>query len=366
VTVHLDRGYDGAPSRALLDALGFDGAIARKGVPAPVQAGARWVVERSHQWMNGYGKLRRCTEKLRPVVDFYLFLAAALVVLRQLIRRARLRYRWNSRPTSRRPHVAPSVGRSKCRESQTGRRSMAIDDEATKILLDERDIPTHWYNVVPDLPEPPAPVLHPAPGSRSARPTLRRCSRWPSSARRSRPSLGSRSRTRSATSTASGAPPRSTAPDGWRRRSIPRPSIYYKYEGVSPAGSHKPNTAVAQAYYNKQAGIRRLTTETGAGQWGTAIAMACAMFGLECTVYMVAASFRQKPYRRSMIQAYGATVHASPTELTNAGRTIRAEHPDSPGSLGIAISEASRTPPPTTTPTTRSARSSTTSCSTRR
>jgi len=102
VTVHLDRGYDGGPTRALLDALGFDGAIARKGVPAPVQAGARWVVERTHQWMNGFGKLRRCTEKLRPVVDFYLFLAAALVVLRQLIQRARLRYRWHSRPTSRR------------------------------------------------------------------------------------------------------------------------------------------------------------------------------------------------------------------------------------------------------------------------
>jgi transposase len=102
VTVHLDRGYDGTPTRALLDALGLHGAIARKGVPAPVQAGARWVVERTHQWMNGYGKLRRCTEKLRPVVDFYLFLAAALVVLRQLIQRARPRYRWPTRPSARR------------------------------------------------------------------------------------------------------------------------------------------------------------------------------------------------------------------------------------------------------------------------
>ena len=102
VTVHLDRGYDGNPTRALLDALGLDGAIARKGVPAPVQAGSRWVVERTHQWMNGFGKLRRCTEKRRSVVDFYLFLAAALVVLRQLIQRARLRYRWPARPTSRR------------------------------------------------------------------------------------------------------------------------------------------------------------------------------------------------------------------------------------------------------------------------
>ena len=102
VTVHLDRGDDSGPTRTLLDALGFDGAIARKGVPAPIQAGSRWVVERAHSWMNGYGKLRRCTEKRRPVVDFYLFLAAALVVLRQLIQRARLRYRWDSRPTSRR------------------------------------------------------------------------------------------------------------------------------------------------------------------------------------------------------------------------------------------------------------------------
>jgi hypothetical protein len=102
VTVHLDSGYDGTPTRVLLDALGFDGAIARKGVPAPIQAGSRWVVERTHQWMNGYGKLRRCTEKFRPVVDFYLFLAAALVVLRRLIQSARRRYRWPSRPTSRR------------------------------------------------------------------------------------------------------------------------------------------------------------------------------------------------------------------------------------------------------------------------
>ncbi len=101
-TIHLDRAYDGRPSRALLEALGFDGAIARKGVPAPVQAGSRWVVERTHQWMNGYGKLRRCTEKRQSVVDFYLFLAAALVVIRQLIQRARLRYRWPSRPTTRR------------------------------------------------------------------------------------------------------------------------------------------------------------------------------------------------------------------------------------------------------------------------
>jgi tryptophan synthase beta chain len=116
--------------------------------------------------------------------------------------------------------------------------------------------------------------------------------------------------------------------------------IYYKNESVSPSGSHKPNTAVAQAFYNKQAGVRRLTTETGAGQWGSALSMACNMFGLECKVYMVKVSYEQKPYRRSLMQLYGASVTSSPSTETAAGRTILAEHPDSLGSLGIAISEA--------------------------
>lgn len=116
--------------------------------------------------------------------------------------------------------------------------------------------------------------------------------------------------------------------------------IYYKYEGVSPAGSHKPNTAIPQAYYNKESGIRRLATETGAGQWGSSLAMACALFGLECTVYMVRVSYEQKPYRRSLMHTYGAEVLASPTNRTQSGRSIRAQDPDSPGSLGIAISEA--------------------------
>jgi len=116
--------------------------------------------------------------------------------------------------------------------------------------------------------------------------------------------------------------------------------IYYKYEGVSPAGSHKPNTAVAQAYYNKQAGMKRLATETGAGQWGSALALACGMFGLECTVYMVKISFEQKPYRRMMMNTWGAEVHPSPSDQTQSGRSVLASHPDSPGSLGIAISEA--------------------------
>jgi tryptophan synthase beta chain len=116
--------------------------------------------------------------------------------------------------------------------------------------------------------------------------------------------------------------------------------IYYKYEGVSPAGSHKPNTAVAQAFYNAKAGIKKLTTETGAGQWGTALAFACAQFDLECEVWQVRASYDQKPYRRMMIETFGGTVHPSPSDLTSAGRAVLAEDPNSTGSLGIAISEA--------------------------
>ena len=116
--------------------------------------------------------------------------------------------------------------------------------------------------------------------------------------------------------------------------------IYYKYEGTSPAGSHKPNTAVPQAYYNKRAGIKRLATETGAGQWGSALSLACQLFGLECTVYMVRVSYDQKPYRRMMMHTWGAEVFPSPSEHTHAGRGVLAATPDSPGSLGIAISEA--------------------------
>ncbi len=116
--------------------------------------------------------------------------------------------------------------------------------------------------------------------------------------------------------------------------------IYYKYEGTSPAGSHKPNTAIAQAFYNRQEGVRRLATETGAGQWGSALAFAGALFGLEVKVYMVRASYDQKPYRRNLMELYGAEVVASPSPTTAYGRQVLAEHPDSPGSLGIAISEA--------------------------
>jgi tryptophan synthase beta chain len=116
--------------------------------------------------------------------------------------------------------------------------------------------------------------------------------------------------------------------------------IYFKYEGTSPTGSHKPNTAIAQVYYNKEAGIRRISTETGAGQWGSALAFACQMFGLESLVYMVKASYEQKPYRRVMMETFGATVHASPSDTTQVGKRILADTPDSTGSLGIAISEA--------------------------
>jgi tryptophan synthase beta chain len=212
--------------------------------------------------------------------------------------------------------------------------------ERTKYILDESEMPATWYNVVPDLPEPPPPPLH--PGTQQP--------------------LG----------------PDDLAPlfpmaligqevSGDRYIDIPgavldvyamwRPTplyrahrlekvldtparIYFKYEGVSPAGSHKPNTAVAQAYYNAEERAERITTETGAGQWGSALAFACSIFGLGCEVWQVRASFDQKPYRRVMMETWGATVHPSPSDLTEAGRRILADDPESPGSLGIAISEA--------------------------
>ena len=180
----------------------------------------------------------------------------------------------------------------------------------------------------------------PAPASRSARTTSRRSSRWSSSSRRSARSRRSRSRTRCSTSTASGADaalPRAPA----REQAIgTRSRIFYKYEGVSPPGSHKPNTAVAQAYYNKQEGGRALATETGAGQWGSALAFACKLLGLECKVYMVRISYDQKPFRRSLIQAWGARSCRARPRRRRAGGRSSSEHPDSPGSLGIAISEA--------------------------
>ncbi|MCU0970815.1 MAG: TrpB-like pyridoxal phosphate-dependent enzyme [Gammaproteobacteria bacterium] len=209
----------------------------------------------------------------------------------------------------------------------------------TKIFLPESELPTHWYNVLADMPNKPAPYLGPD-GNPVTPDAMTRifpeslvmqemmADRWvpiPEPVRDVlalwRPSPLYRAHRLEA---ALGTPAK----------------IFYKNESVSPAGSHKPNTAVAQAYYNKEAGITRLTTETGAGQWGCSLALAGQMFGIEVRVYMVKVSYEQKPYRRSMMQVWGAEVFPSPTNMTEAGRQILAAHPDSPGSLGIAISEA--------------------------
>ena len=209
----------------------------------------------------------------------------------------------------------------------------------TKFLLDESEIPTHWYNVVADMPNPPAPPLGPdgKPIGPEALTAIFPMSlieqemsaeRWipiPEKVREIyqlwRPSPLFRAHRLEA---ALGTPAK----------------IYYKYEGVSPAGSHKVNTSVAQAYYNAEAGIKRIATETGAGQWGCSMALAGQMFGLEVRVYMVKVSYGQKPYRRSMMQTWGAEVFASPSMETNTGRAALAADPDNPGSLGLAISEA--------------------------
>ncbi|MEV6899758.1 TrpB-like pyridoxal phosphate-dependent enzyme [Amycolatopsis sp. NPDC051372] len=212
--------------------------------------------------------------------------------------------------------------------------------ERTKYILDEADLPTQWYNVVPDLPEPPPPPLHPGTrepvGPEDLAPlfpqaliaqevSTERYVDIPEEVRDVyrlwRPSPLYRAHR---LEKALGTPAR----------------IYYKYEGVSPVGSHKPNTAVPQAFYNAAEGVTRLTTETGAGQWGSALAFACAQYGLECEVWQVRASYDQKPYRKLMMETFGATVHPSPSALTESGRKILADDPDSTGSLGIAISEA--------------------------
>lgn len=210
----------------------------------------------------------------------------------------------------------------------------------TKILLNEDQIPKQWYNIIPDMPGPLAPVIHPGTLQPVTPDDLLplfpmglieqevSTNRWidiPDAVRdiyrlwRPAPLFRAHRLEK-----ALGTPAK----------------IYYKYEGGSPAGSHKPNTAIPQAYYNKLAGTKRIASETGAGQWGSSIALACQMFGLECTVYMVRVSYGQKPYRKSMMQLWGAEVLPSPSERTNAGRSILAQHPDSNGSLGIAISEA--------------------------
>ena len=210
----------------------------------------------------------------------------------------------------------------------------------TKYLLDESALPGHWYNVRADLPSPMLPILHPGTGEPVGPDDLA-------------PLFPMELILQEVTDDAEVAIPEEVLDlyRLWRPTPLyrahrleaavgTRSRIFYKYEGVSPAGSHKPNTAVAQAFYNKREGRKRLSTETGAGQWGSALAFACRQLGLECKVYMVRASYDQKPFRRSMIQTWGAEIVASPSEDTNAGRAVLAEHPDSTGSLGIAISEA--------------------------
>jgi len=209
-----------------------------------------------------------------------------------------------------------------------------------KILLPEDRIPKYWYNVIPDMPGPLAPVIHPGT-MQPVKPedllpifpmplieqevSQQRWIEIPEPVREIfriwRPSPLFRAHR---LEKALGTPAK----------------IYYKYEGGSPAGSHKPNSAVPQAYFNKISGTKRIATETGAGQWGSSIALACQMFGLECTVYMVKVSFAQKPYRKSMMQLWGANVIPSPSDQTNAGRAMLAKDPENGGSLGLAISEA--------------------------
>ena len=212
--------------------------------------------------------------------------------------------------------------------------------ETIKYILDESRIPRFWYNIMADLPSPPPPVLHPGtmkpvgpddlaplfPMSLIAQEvTTDREVEIPAPVREIykqwRPTALFRARR---LEKALGTPAR----------------IYYKYEGVSPAGSHKPNTAVAQAFYNREAGVRKLSTETGAGQWGSSLAFAGALFGIDVQIFMVRVSYDQKPYRRALMETYGARCIPSPSDLTQSGKAILAKNPKHPGSLGIAISEA--------------------------
>lgn len=210
----------------------------------------------------------------------------------------------------------------------------------TKYVLTEDRIPRYWYNVLADLGGPPAPVLH--PGTKQPVGPDDLAPLFPMSLIEQEMS-GEREipipdEVRSAL--ALWRPTPLFRAHRLERAIGTRSHIYYKYEGVSPSGSHKPNTAVAQAWYNAKEGVKRLATETGAGQWGSSLAFAASLFGLDVTVYMVKVSYEQKPYRRSMMQTWGAEVFASPTDRTRAGRTILERDPSSPGSLGIAISEA--------------------------
>lgn len=210
----------------------------------------------------------------------------------------------------------------------------------SSFALTQKDIPTHWYNVLADVPEPLPPPLHPA-------------TRKPVTLEDMTAIFPQNIVEQEMTTQRLVAIPDEVRQIYalWRptpllravrlEQQLQTPAhIYYKYEGTSPAGSHKPNSAVPQAWYNKQAGTRRLATETGAGQWGAALSMACRMFNIECVVYMVKISYHQKPYRKILMQTWGATVHPSPSDQTEYGRKLLKDQPDSPGSLGIAISEA--------------------------
>ncbi len=210
----------------------------------------------------------------------------------------------------------------------------------TKILLDEGEMPKRWYNIQADLPTPMDPPLHPATGKPAVAGDLRHI--FPMELIRQEMSteryIDIPEEVRDILTLWRPSPL-------YRARRLEKvlktpAKIYYKWEGVSPPGSHKPNTAIPQAYYNREAGIERLATETGAGQWGSSLAFAAGLFDMECTVYMVRSSYDQKPYRKSMMQVYGAECIPSPSEKTRSGRMVLARDPDTPGSLGIAISEA--------------------------
>ena len=240
-----------------------------------------------------------------------------------------------------------------------------MSEPATKFLLGEDAIPTHWVNLLARPPGRAAAAAQPAHG-RAGRPR-RPHADLPHGPDRAGGVVRAGDRDpgrRCARRTSCGARRRCYRARRLEQALGTKARIFYKYEGVSPAGSHKPNTAVPQAYENAQAGIAKLSTETGAGQWGSSLAFACSLFGLECEVFMVGSSYDQKPYRRSMMETWGASVHRSPSERTEAGRS-QAEHQT--GSLGIAISEAVEVAARRSrTATTRSAPCSTTCSCTRR
>jgi tryptophan synthase beta chain len=213
-----------------------------------------------------------------------------------------------------------------------------MSKKQTKYLLKEKDMPTKWYNLLADLPGPLPPLLHPG----THEPTILPPPLFPSTLNEQEFSKERYIEIPEELQDMYKLYRPTPLIRAYRlEKALDTPAkIFYKYEGVSPAGSHKLNTALAQAYYNKKAGIKRIATETGAGQWGSALSLACQYFGLECKVYMVKVSYNQKPYRRIMMETWGAKCVASPSTDTKAGRDILAQDPNSPGSLGIAISEA--------------------------